>query len=210
LQTCHLQTCNFTFVYRPPPIPKEPTTMTDPLAPIHSPRLSLIPLTPAFFEASMAGDQVAAEGILGHAIPTDWYDEGWLMRLRLDDLRKNPDYQPWSVRAIVHKETGGMIGHTGFHTLPDPDYLRPILPGGVEMGYTIFPDFRGQGYATEACRALMDWAYDSHQIRRFVLSIAPDNEASLRIAHKLGFIRIGEHVDAEDGIEYIFARILGE
>jgi [ribosomal protein S5]-alanine N-acetyltransferase len=182
----------------------------DPLAPICSPRLSLIPMTPALLEASLAEDRALAEEILGLRVHADWYDEGWLMRLRLDDLRKDPAYQPWSVRAIVHNADGLMIGHTGFHTLPDPDYLRGILPASVEMGYTIFPDFRGQGYATEACQAMMDWAYRSHQIRRFVLSIAPDNEASLRIAHKLGFIRIGEHVDAEDGIEYIFARILGE
>jgi RimJ/RimL family protein N-acetyltransferase len=182
--------------------------MTDPLTPIHSARLTLIPLTAAFFEASLAGEWTAAEAMLGHILPADWYEEDWLMRLRLDDLRKDPAYQPWSVRAIVHNETGTMIGHANFHTQPDPDYLRSILPGGVEMGYTIFLDFRGQGYATEACRALMDWACESHQIKRFVLSISPDNEPSLRIAHKLGFIRIGEHVDPEDGIEYIFARIL--
>ncbi|MBX3001893.1 MAG: GNAT family N-acetyltransferase [Caldilineaceae bacterium] len=182
--------------------------MTDPLAPIRSPRLSLIPLTPAFLETSLSDDWAAAERILGHTIHADWYDEGWLMRLRLDDLRKTPAYQPWSVRAIVHSEMGLMIGHTGFHTVPGPDYLRSILRGGVEIGYTIFSDFRGQGYATEACQAMMSWAHDLHQITRFILSIAPDNEASLRVAHKLGFIRIGEHVDAEDGIEYIFGRIL--
>jgi RimJ/RimL family protein N-acetyltransferase len=167
-------------------------------------------MTPAFLEASLGGDRAQAEAILGSTIHPDWYNEEWLMRLRLNDLRKSPDYQPWSVRAIVHNRTGQMIGHTGFHTLPDPDYLRTIAPGSVEMGYTIFPNFRGQGYATEACQAMMDWAHDSHQIHCFILSISPDNEASLRIAHKLGFLRIGEHVDQEDGIEYIFARILAE
>lgn len=182
--------------------------MIDLLAPIRTPRLSLIPLTPAFLKASLTGQQEAAEAMLGHAIPADWYEEGWLMQLRLDDLANNPAYQPWSVRAIVHNEMDMMIGHTGFHTLPDPGYLRAILPGGVEMGYTIFPAFRGHGYATEACGGMMTWAHESHQVDRFVLSIAPDNLASLRIAHKLGFIRIGEHVDPEDGIEYIFGRIL--
>jgi [ribosomal protein S5]-alanine N-acetyltransferase len=184
--------------------------VTDPLAPIYSSRLMLIPMTPAFLEASLADDRAQAEAILGQRINADWYDEGWLMRLRLDDLRKNPAYQPWSVRAIIHSAEGIMVGHTGFHTMPDPDYLRAILPDSVEMGYTIFPGFRRQGYASEACQAMMDWAYRSQQIRRFVLSISPDNEASLRIAHRLGFLRIGEHIDAEDGVEYIFARILGE
>lgn len=182
--------------------------VTDPLAPICSPRLLLFPMTPAFLEASLADNRAQAEEILGQHIHADWFDEGWLMRLRLDDLRTDPAYQPWSVRAIVHSAHGVMIGHTGFHTMPGPAYLRAILPNSVEIGYTIFPDFRGQGYATEACQAMMDWAYNSHKIRHFVLSIAPDNEASLRIAHKLGFLRIGEHIDAEDGVEYIFGRIL--
>jgi RimJ/RimL family protein N-acetyltransferase len=101
-----------------------------------------------------------------------------------------------------------MIGRIGFHSAPGPDYLESLEPwpigrGAVEFGYTIFPEFTGNGYATEASIALMHWARETHGVRRFVLSISPENPASLRIAAKLGFVRIGEHMDPEDGLEHV-------
>jgi RimJ/RimL family protein N-acetyltransferase len=163
-------------------------------------------MTPAFLTASLAVQQAEAAELLGVKIPSDWFDKQWLMRLRLNDLQREPSLQPWLLRAIVLTANNTMIGHIGFHTGPDPEYLREIVSSGIEMGYTVFPDFRRQGYAREACLALMDWAAQVHPIRTFVVSIAPDNVPSLRLAANLGFVRIGEHVDAEDGLEYIFAR----
>jgi RimJ/RimL family protein N-acetyltransferase len=34
--------------------------------------------------------------------------------------------------------------------------------------------------------------------------VAPDNEPSLAIIRKLGFVRTGEHIDEEDGLEHVF------
>ena len=42
------------------------------------------------------------------------------------------------------------------------------------------------------------------KISSFVASVAPDNEPSLAIVHKLGFVRTGEHWDDEDGLEHVF------
>jgi RimJ/RimL family protein N-acetyltransferase len=43
-------------------------------------------------------------------------------------------------------------------------------------------------------------------VPRVRLSIAPDNVASLGVARKLGFERVGEQIDEEDGLEYVFER----
>jgi RimJ/RimL family protein N-acetyltransferase len=43
-----------------------------------------------------------------------------------------------------------------------------------------------------------------HAINRFLVSISPDNEPSLALAEKMGFQRIGEQMDPEDGLEYVF------
>lgn len=50
----------------------------------------------------------------------------------------------------------------------------------------------------------MQWAYEEHQVTRFVVSIRPDNIPSRRLAGQLGFTRIGSHVDEEDGLEDIY------
>jgi len=60
------------------------------------------------------------------------------------------------------------------------------------------------GYAIEAVRSIFDWAHEHHGIRRFVASVAPDNEPSLRLIGQLGFRRIGEQLDPIDGLEYVF------
>jgi ribosomal-protein-alanine N-acetyltransferase len=73
--------------------------------------------------------------------------------------------------------------------------------GAVEFGFTVFPDFRRQGYAREASLALMHWARQTHGVTKFILSIRPDNTASQALAARLGFVRIGSHLDEVDGLE---------
>jgi RimJ/RimL family protein N-acetyltransferase len=97
-----------------------------------------------------------------------------------------------------------MVGHAGFHGPPGINGLD--APDAVEVGYTVFPEHRGRGYAQEAVRALMDWAGTEHGMRRFIASVAPDNEPSLAIVRKLGFSQTGEQWDDEDGLELVFER----
>jgi len=171
---------------------------------IVSQRLDLIPLTPDFYQASLQLEHAKAEALLGLTIPPEWYDEQWVMQLRLQQLRDDPSLQPWLMRAIGLRERRVMIGHVGFHSAPGPQYLDAIAPGAVEFGYTVFAPFRRHGYAREACEALMGWAHAAHRVDRFVVSIRPDNVASRALASQLGFTQIGSQVDEVDGVEDIY------
>ncbi len=137
-------------------------------------------------------------------MPAGWPDEhdAGFLRLRADQMRRTPKWQPWLVRALVVRAESRMIGHAGFHGPPGVN--GPAKPDAVELGYTVFPEFRGHGYATEAARALLDWAREAHDIRHFVASVAPGNEPSLAIVRKLGFVQTGEQWDKEDGLELVF------
>ncbi|MCC6167642.1 MAG: GNAT family N-acetyltransferase [Caldilineaceae bacterium] len=170
---------------------------------IQTERLDLLPLGVPFLEAFLEGDAAGAARRLGHPLPPEWQPQAWVSR-RLAQLHADPTLEPWLLRAVILRTTGRMIGRAGFHTAPGPDYLQPIAPGGVEMGYEIFPAFRRQGYATEVVAALMAWAAQEHGVRRFVLSIRPDNLPSQRIAQHFDFHKIGSHIDEEDGLEEIF------
>jgi 3-methyladenine DNA glycosylase/8-oxoguanine DNA glycosylase/RimJ/RimL family protein N-acetyltransferase len=171
---------------------------------ISSQRLDLIPMSPAFLEASLAGDEAGAASLLKLSIPADWFRKGELIKLRLEQLRREPALRPWLLRAIGLRQQKLMVGYIGFHTGPDPAYLRDIAPGAIEFGYTVFPAFRRQGYAREACAALMAWAFQEGHVRGFVVSIRPDNTASLGLAQSFGFKRIGSHMDEVDGLEDIY------
>ena len=171
---------------------------------ISTDRLDLCPMTPDFLECTVAGHRAAAEALLELKIPDDWFELADFAALRLGEFRTGATSPPWLPRAIRLRATGEMAGFIGCHTPPGPDYLEPLSPGGVEFGYTVFPEYRRQGIAFEACRGLMQWAQLHHRIRNFILSVSPDNTASLGLVARLGFRRIGSQIDEIDGPEDIF------
>jgi [ribosomal protein S5]-alanine N-acetyltransferase len=168
---------------------------------IRTNRLDLIPMTPGFLRASLSGDLREAEKHIGLTLPETWREIQSVLALRLGQLESDPTLQPWLLRAIGLRSKREMIGHIGFHTSPGADYLREWSPGGAEFGFTVFPPHRRNGYAREASLALMQWARDVHGVMSFVVTISPQNEASLALASGLGFIRVGAHHDEVDGPE---------
>jgi RimJ/RimL family protein N-acetyltransferase len=171
---------------------------------IHSNRLDLVLLDARAIEYSLGEDTDSLQSFLGADIPPDWFAANALIELRYQQIIRTSEYQPWSLRAMILREKGMMIGHIGFHTQPGASYLQPYAPNGVEFGFTVFPDFRRNGFAREASTALMGWAYQQQAVSEFVLTISPDNVPSLRLAQRLGFKRIGSHVDEVDGVEDIY------
>jgi RimJ/RimL family protein N-acetyltransferase len=122
------------------------------------------------------------------------------LRYRLAQLAADPSIRPWLGRAMVITDADGqrhVIGSVGFHGPPDEH-------GRAEIGYKVEPAYRRQGIAREAAAALFDWAYRKHGVTRFVASISPTNEPSLRLASGFGFQQVGEQMDEIDGLELVF------
>ncbi|MES2469773.1 MAG: GNAT family N-acetyltransferase [Verrucomicrobiota bacterium] len=176
---------------------------------IHSTRLDLIPMTPAVLRALLAGDHEGAGRWLGVRWPADCEIHPDVLELRLGQLESDPELQPWLLRAIVLREEGVAVGTMGFHATPGHESLAGLSPGGVEFGYGLTAVYRRRGLATEAIEAMMSWAKEEHGVNRFVLSISPENGPSLALAAKLGFRKIGSHMDECDGPEDIFERVWG-
>src|SRR4051812_14429004 len=166
---------------------------------IRAERLDLVSMSPVFLQASLDRRLAEAAELLGAALPPDWPgDRARTMRWRLDEMTVDPSAQPWLLRAIVLREPERrLIGHIGFHEPPWPD-------GRVEVGYSVWPEYRRQGFALEAVEALFAWATAEHGIRQFVASIGPWNAPSLGLASKLGFVQTGTRMDDEDGEELVF------
>ena len=173
---------------------------------IETPRLILRTLPPAALAALKIGDRAQASRLIGCDLAGFPDDQLSIADVRLKDLQADPDYLPWSLRVMALKPSLRFAGHFNFHTKPNADYLRELAPGAVEMGYFVLPEFRRQGLAEEAALGMMDWAARIHNVARFVVSISPDNAPSVAMARKLGFARIGSHIDEEDGYEDILAR----
>jgi RimJ/RimL family protein N-acetyltransferase len=92
--------------------------------------------------------------------------------------------------AVERKEDGRMIGHAGF-----ADFKRDMTPsieGLPEMGWVFAREAHGQGYASEAVGAGLDWADEALKGREFVAIISPANAPSIRVAERGGFVRAEE------------------
>lgn len=170
---------------------------------IETPRLLLRLLPLEALAATIERDREAVERLLGLAVPQDWLAEAWLAEMRFEQWQDDPPYAPWSIRAIALKETGQMLGHMNCHDRPRPDLLEGRAPNGIELGYTIFEPHRRRGYAFEAITGYMGWAA-ARGVDNVVLSISPDNQASLALAGKFAIEHIGSHIDEIDGYEDIY------
>jgi ribosomal-protein-alanine N-acetyltransferase len=164
-------------------------------------RLDLPSLSADQLQALLEGRVAVVEQSIGAAIPHEWleYNHG-LMKLRMRQIREDPRAQRWLLRPIVlRRGEHPVIGSINFHGPPD-------ARGMVEVGYGLSPEYRGRGYAIEAVRALFAWAELDPSVRVFRASVAPDNERSLHLIGKLGFVQVGEQIDPEDGLELVFER----
>jgi RimJ/RimL family protein N-acetyltransferase len=80
--------------------------------------------------------------------------------------------------VVEEKQSGKYVGRVG-------PWFPPGWPG-FEVGWGIAREFRGKGYAVEAARAAIDWAFATFEIDQVIHSIAPDNTASQAVARRLG------------------------
>ena len=77
-------------------------------------------------------------------------------------------------------QSGQLIGAVGlWDSEPWPE---------LELGYWFLPEFQGQGYATEAAKAVRDYAWNELKVTRLVSTINHQNTASIRLAEKLGAV----------------------
>jgi [ribosomal protein S5]-alanine N-acetyltransferase len=113
----------------------------------------------------------------------------WLSRVKNST---SPD--PWMHGfAVVHRASGTVIGSCGYKGPPGREAV-------VEIAYGLDPAYQGRGYATEAARALIAFAFGSGLVRLVRAHTRPAENASTRVLTKCGFERIGEVVDPEDGL----------
>lgn len=115
---------------------------------------------------------------------------------------------PYGDRAVVLRATGELVAVAGLVPAYGPfDQLRPAdeqppqprLPAlhrpEVGLFYHVRADLRGRGYATEAARALVDFAFGPMRLLRIVATTERDNLASQAVMRHLG-MRI--HQNARD------------
>jgi RimJ/RimL family protein N-acetyltransferase len=144
---------------------------------VETPRLLLREFTPA--------DADALEGILGDPVLMQYYPAALdrkAVELWIEKNMERYHRHGHGLWAMLLKESGELIGDCGC-TLQEVEGINQI-----EIGYHVRRDLWGNGYATEAARACMDYAFTKLDALRVTSMIRPENMQSRRVAEKNGLI----------------------
>lgn len=85
----------------------------------------------------------------------------------------------WLMFAIELRDSGCMIGEIGI-------YVESKSKRTGDIGWSINKVFRGRGYATEAARCLLDFAFIERQLHRVTATTSAQNTSSVRVMERLG------------------------
>ena len=130
-------------------------------------------------QAAMMGDPVVMTHLGGKPLARE---DAWRKLLCGAGQWSLFGYGYW---AVERREDGRFIGQVGF-----ADFKRDIAPsieGLPEMGWLFAADTFGQGYASEAVAAGLEWIERALAPSQTVAIIDEANRASIRVAEKAGF-----------------------
>ena len=112
----------------------------------------------------------------------------------LDGAAAHPDMYEWYALWMIELPDGTHVGELSFKGMSDD--------GVVEIGYGIVPEFRNNGYATEAVSAVARWAFTQPLVRCVEAECEEENAASKRVLIKSGFIPTGVYGDEGPRFRY--------
>lgn len=102
----------------------------------------------------------------------------------LEEVEIDSDLIGWGVWLVFRKDDEQLIGDIGFKGKPEN--------GIVEVGYGILNEAQGQGYATEAVEALINWAFKSGKVKKVIAECLKTNTASIKVLEKLSMTKVEE------------------
>ena len=167
--------------------------MTD-LQVITTARLRLIPATEAHLRAALVSNETLAAAT-GRVVPASWPPEHFdkaAVQFTLDWLTRRRADPAWGFYFIEvpgpNGEPGTLVGAGGFKGAPDSDSI-------AEIGYSVLPDFQRRGYALEAVRGWVDFAFASRKAQMICAHTLASGAPSIGVLEKAGFKLVGKGRD---------------
>ena len=157
---------------------------------------SLNPLTTPQLQLILEDLEAARQRI---AEPEEFKKE--LSEAWLANFAKAEPGDPWLLgfRIFRNGHTDNSVGQCGFKGPPNDE-------GDVEIAYAIDPEWQGNGFATEAARALTEFALQQPGVQRVLAHTLPETNASVSVLARCGFNKVGEVIDPDDGPVWRFEK----
>lgn len=158
---------------------------------IETERLYLIPCTREHLEAFARGHDdlgLMIDALVPPSFPV--MPEGFAYWLEI--AYRTPLPVGWASWLFVHKADRTVIGDGGFKGPPNER-------GEVEIGYAIIPEYRRQGFAREAARHLVSWAFSHPEVTTVLAETLANGFASMRVLMSQGMKQTGGYDDPDEG-----------
>jgi Acetyltransferases, including N-acetylases of ribosomal proteins len=104
----------------------------------------------------------------------------------------------YGIWAVQRRDDDLVVGTVMLKPLPGVDETK--LTDDIEVGWHLHPDSWGQGYATEAARGAVERGFALGASEIYAV-VSPGNEASMRVARRLGMTAIGRRTGWYGGQE---------
>ncbi|MCC6558779.1 MAG: GNAT family N-acetyltransferase [Polyangiaceae bacterium] len=158
---------------------------------IRTARLDLIVTTVEHLRAELDAPELLG-GLLGAEVPAGWppglYDRDAMSFFLAQATERGEEAVGWYGWYAVRRAAGGegalLVASGGYFGPPSAD-------GTVEIGYSVVPEARGQGYATEVAGALTERALAWSGVERVVAEAHESNAGSVKVLSRCGFQRVG-------------------
>jgi RimJ/RimL family protein N-acetyltransferase len=164
-------------------------------------RLRLIPISLEAIEAVLDHDKPRAERIVGASFPPGWPNDPLLdvgFPYSRAAIRAAPAIRLWGDSLILLRDEPRVVGSVVFHGHPSD--------GVAEVGYSIEDRARGNGLASEATRACVEWALAQIGIAAVQATTFPWHVASLGVIRNAGMQPIGTREHDTLGELLVFER----
>ena len=163
-------------------------------------RLELVATTLEHIDAELSSPTALA-ALLGAQLPSSWppgeYDRDALEFFRAQ-LAQAPEAVGWFGWYVISLGDDGsrqsVVAGAGF-------LGPPSLGGVVEIGFSVVPEERRKGYASEAIRALVRHAFRQPTVERVIAHTNDSNAASSAVLIRSGFRQV-THGQAPGGSRY--------
>ncbi|MBG9717088.1 GNAT family N-acetyltransferase [Bacillus thuringiensis] len=111
------------------------------------------------------------------------YDSGPHIVGHVKNVKQDVALLPWGAWYVLRKEDDSVLGDIGFKGGPNENQT-------VEIGYGFIEKYWNMGYATEAVRELIDWAFKTGEVETIIAETLLDNYSSIRVLEKLHMKRV--------------------
>ena len=141
--------------------------------------------------------------LLEAEVPSSWppgeYDRFAIAYFRDRLIDGGEAVVPWYVWYAIRPAEPGtpatLVACGGYFGPPSAD-------GTVEIGYSVVPEWRRHGYATELVQALIARAFAAPEVRRILAEADVENVASIGVLTRCGFRRVGTGTRASLSIDF--------